>query len=81
MQNYHSDILNEDGYEAYLKDHLVTNKAFYKIEDENGKPMYVAHAQPILNYDVVNKEVEVKEEEEEEKSACYSCSSYYTCYS
>ena len=67
MQNYHSDILNEDGYEAYLKDHLVTNKAFYKIEDENGKPMYVAHAQPTLNYDVVNKEVEVKEEEEEEK--------------
>ena len=62
--NYKSEVTGEEGYTAYLRDHLTTHKKFFQITDENGEKQYTTYPQPVIQYDIANpKEEESKKPE------------------
>jgi|GEM_PF-4143393 len=67
---------NQDGtyevtsvnYLKELRDNLTTQQKYYQIVDiKTGKKISIAHYQPIIEFDLVNKEVVIEDKEKEQK--------------
>ena len=52
VTNYKSEITGYEGYDAFLRDTLKTNKKGYPIQNKDGKTIYVHNVQPNIKVDV-----------------------------